>query len=74
VPLKDVSDKFIENLLAVINENTREKQGTCYLKINVMDSEEGIALTLPSRKVRINPDNSFLTTIQNMPNVTYKLN
>ncbi|MBI4929850.1 MAG: DNA polymerase III subunit alpha [Bacteroidetes bacterium] len=74
VPLKDISDKFIQNLESLVKANTKEKDGTCYLKINVMDSEEGIQLTLPSRKVRVNPDNSFLSTIQNMPNVTYKLN
>ena len=74
VPLKEISDKFIDNLSNIVNENTKEKQGTCFLKINVMDSEDGISITLPSRKVRVNPDNSFLSTIQNMPNVTYKLN
>jgi len=74
VPLKEISEKFIENLSNIVNENTKEKQGTCFLKINVMDAEDGISITLPSRKVRVNPDNSFLSTIQNMPNVTYKLN
>jgi len=74
VPLRDISDKFIQKLETLVKENTKEKDGTCYLKINVMDSEEGIQLTLPSRKVRVNPDNNFLSTIQNMPNVTFKLN
>ncbi len=74
VPLKDISDKFIQYLESLVKENTKEKDGTCYLKINVMDAEDGIQLTLPSRKVRVNPDNAFLNTIQNMPNVTYKLN
>jgi len=74
IPLKDISDKFIEDLNLLVSENTKEKEGTCYLKFNIMDSEDGIALMLPSRKVRINPDNSFLSNIQNMPNVTYKLN
>jgi DNA polymerase-3 subunit alpha len=74
VPLKDISDKFIQHLESLVKENTKEKDGTCYLKINVMDAEDGIQLTLPSRKVRVNPDNAFLSTIQNMPNVTYKLN
>ncbi|TAL58666.1 MAG: DNA polymerase III subunit alpha [Bacteroidetes bacterium] len=74
VPIKDISDKFIQNLDTLVKENTKEKDGTCYLKFNIMDSEEGIALMLPSRKVRVNPDNSFLSTIERMPNVTYKLN
>lgn len=74
IPLKDISESFIKNLDLLVKENTKEKDGTCYLKINVMDAEEGIQLTLPSRKVRVNPDNSFLSTIQNIPNVTYKLN
>lgn len=74
VPLSEISDTFIEKLSSIISENTKKKDGTCYLKINVMDAEEGIQLTLPSRKVRVNPDNLFLNTIQNMPNVTYKLN
>ena len=74
VPLQDISESFINNLNELVKDNTKEKEGTCYLKINVMDSEDGIALLLPSRKVRINPDNSFLNTVQNMPNVTYKLN
>ena len=74
VPLKDISDSFIKHLESLVKENTKEKEGTCYLRINVMDAEDGIQLTLPSRKVRVNPDNSFLSTLQNMPNVTYKLN
>jgi DNA polymerase-3 subunit alpha len=74
VPLNEISDEFIEKLNSLVHENTKETQGTCYLKINVMDAEEGIALTLPSRKIRVSPDNSFLSAIQNMPNVTYKLN
>ena len=74
VPLQNISDNFIQNLDALVKQNTKEKEGTCYLKINVTDSEEGIALTLPSRKIRVNPDNLFLSTVQNMPNVTYKLN
>ncbi|HEY4799127.1 MAG TPA: DNA polymerase III subunit alpha, partial [Bacteroidia bacterium] len=74
VPLSEISDKFIENLNSLVHENTKAKEGTCYLKINVMDSEDGISMVLPSRKVRINPDNKFLSTIQNMRNVTFKLN
>ena len=74
VPITEISDKFINELENIVKENTKQKQGTCTLKIQIMDSEEGIQVSMPSRKVRINPDNSFLSTIQNMPNVTYTLN
>jgi DNA polymerase-3 subunit alpha len=74
IPVSEISDKFIANLENIVKENTRKKEGTCTLKIQIMDPDEGIQVNMPSRKVRINPDNAFLNTIQNMPNVTFKLN
>lgn len=74
VPVDEVTESFIEYLEGLIKENNKEKPGTCTLKINVMDNEDDIQVTLPSRKVRINPDNLFLNTIQDLPNVTFKLN
>jgi DNA polymerase-3 subunit alpha len=74
IPLRDISDDLIKHLDSLVKENTKEKDGTCYLKINVMDAEDNIQLTLPSRKIRVNPDNSFLSRIQTIPNISYKLN
>ncbi|MBI3501135.1 MAG: DNA polymerase III subunit alpha [Bacteroidetes bacterium] len=74
IPITEVSEKFIADLENIVKENIKKKQGTCTLKIQIMDSEEGIQVSMPSRRVRINPDNSFLNTIQNLPNVTFKLN
>ena len=74
IPLRDISDNLIKHLDSLVKENTKEKDGTCYLKINVMDAEDNIQLTLPSRKIRVNPDNSFLSRIQTIPNISYKLN
>jgi DNA polymerase III subunit alpha len=74
VALQEVSEGFIKILDAMVKENTKEKEGTCFLKINLIDAEENIELTLPSRKIKINPDNAFLQAVKNMPHVSYKLN
>lgn len=73
-PISAISDKFIDEFENIIKENTGKRKGTCSLNVQVMDSEEGIQLFMSSRKIKIYPDNAFLNTIQNLPNVTFKLN
>lgn len=74
VPLKSVTEEFIKSLMAVIKENTKDKDGTCLLKISVSDGEEDIQLTLPSRKIKVHPDNVFLNALLKFQDLSYKLN
>jgi DNA polymerase-3 subunit alpha len=69
VQLSELSDTFIETLMDVVNENSKQNPRTCNLQLNVFDREENMNLKMPSRKFRIHPDNSFLDTLSNMPQV-----
>lgn len=74
VHLSEISDPFIDKLENIIKENTKKTKGLCALNIQIIDSEEGIQLCMPSRRIRINPDNDFLNTIQYLPNIKFKPN
>ncbi len=69
IPLNNLSEKFVTNLLDAVNENTKKLKGNCSLNVNILDREDSISLRLPSRKFRINPNDSFLGTLKSMPEI-----
>ncbi|MDF1672373.1 MAG: DNA polymerase III subunit alpha [Vicingaceae bacterium] len=69
VETKDVTDEFIENINAILTQN----EGKVDFSIQVKDEEEGV-VKLQSRTKRIELTDSFLESIDDMKEVTYKLN
>lgn len=74
VSLNDVSDEFIAKIQQVFSEHSGSKQGGCPLKFQVFDPDEKITVELPARNIKVNPDNSFLSTLDAISEVKYKLN
>ncbi len=74
ISLSEISDDFIDKLSGILNENVQKQKGTCSVKLHVVDSEENLAVELPSRKLKITPDNEFLDSISRTLNVTYRWN
>jgi DNA polymerase-3 subunit alpha len=73
IPLENVTDELIERLLGLVNENAK-KNGKCGLRFVVVDKLDNITVELPSRKVKVYPDNEFLDTLNHMPELNYRVN
>lgn len=74
-PLHQLSETFITEMDEIVRLNTEQNpQRNCQLKFTVFDSEETIAIEMPSKSVKIFPSNEFLEHLHKLQNITYKLN
>lgn len=72
--LSDISDEFITKLSNLLDENAKKAKGTCSVKFHVVDTDANLAIDMPSRRLKVSPDNELLETIQKGMNLTCKLN
>jgi len=74
-PLHQLSETFIEGLEELVKVNAEQNpQRNCQLKFTVFDSEESIAVEMPSKSLKIYPSNEFLERLHKLQHITYKLN
>ncbi|MBC8054246.1 MAG: DNA polymerase III subunit alpha [Sphingobacteriaceae bacterium] len=74
-PLHQLSETFITEMDELLRINTEQNsQRNCQLKFTVFDSEDTIAIEMPSKSVKIFPSNEFLEHLHKLQNITYKLN
>ncbi|HEY0056864.1 MAG TPA: DNA polymerase III subunit alpha [Pedobacter sp.] len=74
-PLHQLSETFITEIDDLVRINTEQNsQRNCQLKFTVFDSEETIAIEMPSKSVKIFPSNEFIEQLHKLQNITYKLN
>jgi DNA polymerase-3 subunit alpha len=73
LPLKDLSEEFIAKFNEIITTNIEAQPRNCTLKFKVFDSEENIAVLLPSKKIKLNPNNELLELLE-LNHLEYKLN
>lgn len=75
LPLHEISQGFMTGLKALVERNhSLHEQRKCELKFTILDYEEEITLEMPSRNIKINPDDDFLETISKISGLRYKLN
>jgi DNA polymerase-3 subunit alpha len=74
LPLERINGPFIENIDAITRENKEStEQQNCQLLFEVYDREQNVNIKMPSKSVKINPNNHFLEQLASC-NVDYKLN
>lgn len=69
-PLHEVTLEFIDNLETLCKAHP----GNCKLKLNVVDPIERIVLDLPSKSIKIDPNNTFMNELSKFKNVNFTLN
>ena len=73
--LSDLNEQLMHEIVAILEENSKtDAQKNCELKIKVIDQEQGIAMEMPSRKVRLYPSNELLKALEQLKGVTFRLN
>lgn len=71
IPLSAVNDELIARTQQLMTEHP----GNTALRFSVYDIGENISVNLPSRKMRVKPDNAFLKELAlKVPEANYKLN
>ena len=73
VSLKELNDEFMDKLNDIINKNSSSEPRNCALHFRVYDTEENIAVVMPSKKIKLNPNNDLLDLLKEN-GLEYKLN
>lgn len=73
VPLKQLNEEFISKFNEILSSNNVIQPRNCLLRFKVFDSEENISVELPSKKIKVNPNNELLELLK-ANNLEYKLN
>lgn len=75
VQIEDINDEFMTVFHEILEENKEntDKQD-CRLDFEVYDRENSLKLELPSKGLKINPNNQFLDALGKLNFVNYKLN
>jgi len=75
IPIQGINDDVITQIYSIIEENTTStEQQNCQLSFTVYDSEKNVVLELPSKSLKINPNNHFLEQLTSLNAINYKLN
>ena len=73
VSLKELNDEFMDKLNSIITKNAVSENRNCTLQFRVFDTEENIAVVMPSKKIKVNPNNDLLDLLKEN-GLEYKLN
>src|SRR5690606_11981541 len=75
LPLMEISPGFMLGLKELVERNAAsEGQKNCELKFKIMDYDNEIRLDMPSKSIRINPDNDFIEGLKKMNIEHFSLN
>ena len=74
-PIEKVDEDFMKQIQAILDENKENNENqNCKLNFEVYDRDKGLKLELPSKTIKINPDNHFLKEVQKLNYVEVRLN
>ncbi|RZK42040.1 MAG: DNA polymerase III subunit alpha [Pedobacter sp.] len=75
VPIEAVNEELMQRIDGILQENKENSElHNCKLNFEVYDREQNLKLELPSKSLKINPNNQFLEQLTNLNVVNYKLN
>ncbi|MCX6295547.1 MAG: DNA polymerase III subunit alpha, partial [Bacteroidetes bacterium] len=73
VSLKELNDEFMDKLNDIIAKNNAIEPRNCTLQFRIFDTEENISVVMPSKKIKLNPNNDLLDLLKEN-GLEYKLN
>ncbi|HKG07307.1 MAG TPA: OB-fold nucleic acid binding domain-containing protein, partial [Pedobacter sp.] len=74
VPIERINDDFMSQIHAILEDNkANTDQQNCQLLFDIYDREQNVNIKMPSKSVKINPNNHFLEQLIAL-NVNPKLN
>jgi DNA polymerase-3 subunit alpha len=73
ISIKELDDSFISKFNEILSSNLAAQPRNCLLRFKVYDLEENISVELPSKKIKVNPNNELLELFD-LNKLEYKLN
>ena len=73
VNLNELNEDFILKVNEIIAKNIEVQPKNCTLQFKIFDPEENIAVVMPSKKIKVNPNNELLDLLSDY-GLEYKLN
>ena len=74
-PAPFANDELMQKIDDILSENkVNSEQHNCKLNFEVFDMEQNLKLELPSKSLKINPNNQFLEQLTKLNAVHYRLN
>jgi DNA polymerase-3 subunit alpha len=75
VDLQSLNDSFMNKIEEILGENKEKtERQNCKLNFEILDRTEQLKLELPSKSLKINPNNEFLEQLKKLDIVNYYLN
>ncbi|MCC6690757.1 MAG: DNA polymerase III subunit alpha, partial [Bacteroidia bacterium] len=74
ISLAELNDSFIDKIFGLVKNSTADSNSNCFLRFAVYDKSENLDIILPSKKVKVNPSNELLATLEKIPGVGVRLN
>jgi DNA polymerase-3 subunit alpha len=67
VPLERITDDFMNKILEILEDNkANSEQQNCQLTFDVYDREQNVTVKLPSKSLKINPNNYLLEQLKTL--------
>lgn len=73
VSANDLNEGFINKVNELITQNPDVQPRNCLLQFKVYDADENITVIMPSKKIKVNPNNDLLTLLE-LNHLEFKLN
>ena len=73
VSANDLNEGFINKVNEIITQNPDVQPRNCLLQFKVYDADENITVIMPSKKIKVNPNNDLLTLLE-LNHLEFKLN
>ena len=75
LPLSQLNDELMLQLDELVKSNAKQHpERKCNLRFRMVDFEDGTALDMPSKGLKVNPTNEFLENLSQLNGLSYKLN
>lgn len=75
IQLDTLTEELYTGLRNILEENGNgQSNKSCQLRFKIVDQHGGISLDMPSKSIRIHPDNQFIESLVKLGGVSYRLN
>lgn len=75
IPLESLNQTLLDQFQMMLEENEKtDGNKSCHLRFKIFDRADEIAVEMPSKSLRINPDDRFIGALNSLETLTYRLN
>jgi DNA polymerase-3 subunit alpha len=74
IHIQRINDQIIDQIYSILEENkANSEQQNCQLNFKVHDREKNVTLELPSKSLKVNPNNDFFEQLTSLQAVDYEI-